>query len=246
MNKSKVIISSTLDPRHLVCDLLDVDKMTLVWAFFHTLKITWRNKPKILQCRVSAEKTIKVATRNMFQERKTNCKEIVGPYISSKEFLFSKVLVNPKYSLVLGTMLYFWFFNFPIWILKVKSWPGIYFHVCLRKLKQSKLLHFWYKTLKSFRNDTFDLILAALSNTLRCSILLYEHNKESDNYAIMKNAHCIHSVRVSGTTPLFEKLLQRSNQYYDALVQNFSNGKSKCKYFFPLQSHSILVTWYST
>ena len=77
------------------------------------------------------------------------------------------------------------------------------------------------------------MILAALSNTLRCSILLYEHNEESDNYVITNNAHCIHPVRVSGTTPLFEiKLLKRNNQHYDALVQNFSNGKSKCKYFF--------------
>ena len=108
----------------------------------------------------------------------------------------------------------------------------------LKKSKQSKLLHFRYKILKSYENDTNDLILAALSNTLRCSILLYEHNEESDNYVITNNAHCIHPVRVSGTTPLFEiKLLKRNNQHYDALVQNFSNGKSKCKYFFPPESH---------
>ena len=87
----------------------------------------------------------------------------------------------------------------------------------------------------------------ALSNTLRYSILLYEHNEESDNYVIAHDAPCIHPVCVSGTAPLFEiELLKRSNQYYDALVQTFSNGKSKCKYFFPLESHSILVTQYST
>ena len=91
------------------------------------------------------------------------------------------------------------------------------------------------------------MILAALSNTLRCCILLYEHNEERDNYVITNSAHCIHPVRVSGTPPLFEiKLLKRNNQHYDALVQNFSNGKSKCKYFFPPESHSILVTQYET
>ena len=90
-----------------------------------------------------------------------------------------------------------------------------------------------YKTLKSYGNDTNDSILAALSNTLRFSVLLYEHNEESNNYVITSNAHCIHPVRVSGTTSLFKiKLLKRNNQHYDALVQNFSNGKSKCKYFF--------------
>ena len=87
------------------------------------------------------------------------------------------------------------------------------------------------------------MILAALSNTLRCSILLYEHNEESHNYVITNNAHCLHPVRVSGATPLFEKkLLKGNNQHCDALVQNVSNGKyvkckSKCKYFFPLESH---------
>ena len=70
MNKSKVIISSTLDLRHLVCDLLDVDKMTLVWAFFRTRKITWSNKPKISQCKMSVEKTTIAAIRNIFDERK--------------------------------------------------------------------------------------------------------------------------------------------------------------------------------
>ena len=76
------------------------------------------------------------------------------------------------------------------------------------------------------------MILAALSNTLRCSILLYEHNQESDNYVITNNAHCIHPVRVSGTTPLFEiKLLKRSNQHYDALVQNFLNVSQNVNIF---------------
>ena len=82
------------------------------------------------------------------------------------------------------------------------------------------------------------MILAALSNTLRWSILLYEHNEEGDNYVITNNAHCMHSGRVSGATPLFEiKLLKRNNQHYHDLVQNFSNGESKCKYFFPLESY---------
>ena len=97
--------------------------------------------------------------------------------------------------------------------------------------------------MKSYGNDTSDLILAALSNTLCFSILLYEHNEESDNYVILHNAHCIHPARVSGTAPLYEiKLLKRSNQHYNALVQNFSNDKSKCKCFFPLESHSTSVT----
>ena len=91
MNKSKVIISSTLDPRHLVCDLLDVDKMTLVWAFFRTRKITWSNKPKTSQCKISAEKTAIVVTRNMLGERKSKLQKIVGPCIYSTEIIFSKV-----------------------------------------------------------------------------------------------------------------------------------------------------------
>ena len=115
MNKSKVIISGTLDPRHLFCDLVDVDKMTLVWAFFRTRKITLNNKPKISQCKISVEKTTIVAIRNMFGERKKQtAKKTVGSYIYSTDFVFSKVLINPIYSLILGTMLYFWFFNFPI------------------------------------------------------------------------------------------------------------------------------------
>ena len=86
MNKSKVIISSTLDPRHLVCDLLDVDKMTLVWAFFRTRKITWSNKPKISQCKISVEKTTIVAIRNIFGERKNKLQKNCGPL-----YLFNRV-----------------------------------------------------------------------------------------------------------------------------------------------------------
>ena len=36
--------------------------------------------------------------------------------------------------------------------------------------------------MKSYGNDKIDVILAALSSTFRCSILLYEHNEESQNY----------------------------------------------------------------
>ena len=115
MNKSQVIISSTLDPRHVVCDLLDVDKMTLVWAFFRTGKITWSKKPKISQYKISVEKATIVTMRNIFGERKNKLQKNCGPLYLFKSFknLF-KSLRNPKYSLILGTMLYFWLFNFPI------------------------------------------------------------------------------------------------------------------------------------
>ena len=89
MNKSKVIISSTLDLRHLVCDLLDVDKMTLVSDFFHTRKITWINKPKILQCKITVEKTTIVAIRNMFGERKNKLQKNCGLPIFIQQSLFS-------------------------------------------------------------------------------------------------------------------------------------------------------------
>ena len=80
-----------------------------------------------------------------------------------------------------------------------------------------------------------DLILAALSNMLCCSILLYEHDEESDNYVITHNAHCTHPVRVSGTVPLLEiKLLHYSNQYGDALVQMI---RQNVNIFFALRSH---------
>ena len=86
----------------------------------------------------------------------------------------------------------------------------------------------------------------ALSKTFRCRILLHEHNEESDSYVITHNAQRKHPVHESGTAPLFEiKVLKRSNQHYDAFLQNFSNIKSKYKDFFSTGeslnfSHSIL------
>ena len=66
MNESKEIISSTLDPRQLICDLLDVDKMTLLSSIFRTLKMTCSNRFKISQSKISVEKTTIVAIPNMF------------------------------------------------------------------------------------------------------------------------------------------------------------------------------------
>ena len=56
MNESKVIILSTLNPRHLACNLLDVDKVTLVGAVFSTRKMTWNSKPKISRSKISLKK----------------------------------------------------------------------------------------------------------------------------------------------------------------------------------------------
>ena len=46
--------------------------------------------------------------KNNLQKKKKK-KKIVGSYFYSTEFLFFKALVNSKYSLILGTMLYLWF-----------------------------------------------------------------------------------------------------------------------------------------
>ena len=86
MNKTQIVISSTLDPRHLVYDLVDAHNMTLVWAFFRTGKITWSNKPKISQCKISVEKTTIVPIRNIFGERKNKLQKNCGPL-----YLFNRV-----------------------------------------------------------------------------------------------------------------------------------------------------------
>ena len=70
MNESKVIISSTLDPKHLFCDFLDVDKMTLLGAVFRTRKMTWGNKQMVSLNKISVKKTTIVTIPNIFGRRK--------------------------------------------------------------------------------------------------------------------------------------------------------------------------------
>ena len=116
MNESKVIILSILNPRHLACNLLDVDKVTLVGAVFSTRKMTWNNKPKISGSKISLKKQQQQQYEICLEEKKQFAKKkiiknkikIVGPCYYSTEFLFFKAIVNSKYSSILGTMLYFW------------------------------------------------------------------------------------------------------------------------------------------
>ena len=94
MNESKVVISSTLDPRHLVCNFLNLDKMTLVWAVFHIRKMTWSNKPNILQSKISVEKSTIVAIRNMFGGRKNKQQKNRGPLRLFNRVSKSKIFLD--------------------------------------------------------------------------------------------------------------------------------------------------------
>ena len=69
---------------------------------------------------------------------------------------------------------------------------------------------------KRYDSDTIDLIIAALSNLLKCRILLLQ--EKSDVYALEHPHHCINPGMV-GNTPSFDfKFLWNGRDHYDSLV----------------------------
>ena len=67
-----------------------------------------------------------------------------------------------------------------------------------------------------YDSDTNDLIIAALSNLLKCRILLLQ--EKSDVYALEHPHHCINPGR-EGNTPSFDfKFLWNGRDHYDSLI----------------------------
>ena len=49
-----------------------------------------------------------------------------------------------------------------------------------------------YRHLKSYSNDTNDIVLFALANSLQCRIFVFTYNENNDSFINEHNGHCIY------------------------------------------------------